>query len=200
MRVKIVKKKVISILLGITMILAFAIPSYASDDLESSTGVNDNEQSFDLSLDVANTTERDVIDEDQGNNLIRGNSQEIVISEQNVIQSGNYGSTINWTLDGFGNLTISGEGSMINVEPSSTEGWRQLKSDIKTITITKGVEHIGNYAFSDCPYLRLVTIQEGLTSIGMASFYNCTSLTKIKIPDSLKTIGLNAFEGCSVLG
>ena len=44
-----------------------------------------------------------------------------------------------------------------------------------------------------------VTIPNSITSIGWSAFYNCRNLTSVTIPNSIESIGDNAFNGCSKL-
>ena len=65
--------------------------------------------------------------------------------------------------------------------------------------IPKGVETIGDYAFSENKNLKSVTIPKGVKEIGESAFEECTSITRLSLPDSLKRIGKNAFFGCRKL-
>lgn len=95
-------------------------------------------------------------------------------------------------------------------------------SNLKTVTISKGIEEIGsraflwckaltdvkipssvkrieNSAFEDCDALKNVTIEKGLEEIGRYAFYGCGVLADVKIPSSVKKIGDDAFSYCSAL-
>ncbi|MCF1354849.1 leucine-rich repeat domain-containing protein [Mycoplasma hominis] len=63
------------------------------------------------------------------------------------------------------------------------------------VTIPGSVKEIGEWAFSDCKYLREVILNEGLEKIGTGVFSN-TNIESISIPGSVKEIGESAFSGC----
>ena len=61
------------------------------------------------------------------------------------------------------------------------------------------VFEISNGAFSSCTQLTSITIPEGVNHIGISAFLECTSLTNITIPNSVTSIGRYAFQNCSSL-
>ena len=65
--------------------------------------------------------------------------------------------------------------------------------------IPKGVETIGEYAFSGNGNLKSVKIPEGVKEVGEGAFALCISITRLSLPDSLKRIGQNAFFDCRKL-
>ena len=90
---------------------------------------------------------------------------------------------------------------------------------LETVTLSKNLTSIGDYAFSDCKSLTGVTMPDTLTALGVSAFENCsslrtavlsrslaevpdcafnscTSLTAVDIPRSVKRIGIKAFCGC----
>lgn len=72
---------------------------------------------------------------------------------------------------------------------------------LKSITIPKLVETIGEYCFASSSALESVTFGEGskLTSIGNYAFRKCGRLKNITIPASVGTIGENCFYYCTAL-
>jgi len=70
---------------------------------------------------------------------------------------------------------------------------------LTSVSISKGIEHIGIYAFDVCESLRSVSIPEGMRSIGERAFDGCISLTTVSIPGSVEDIGNFAFYGCESL-
>ena len=72
---------------------------------------------------------------------------------------------------------------------------------LKSITIPKLVETIGEYCFASSSALESVTFVEGskLTSIGNYAFRKCGRLKNITIPASVGTIGENCFYYCTAL-
>ena len=67
-----------------------------------------------------------------------------------------------------------------------------------TITITGG-DHLPEYAFSQCDYLKHINLPKGLKTIGNYAFDDCKAITKIELPESLKIIDKEAFNNCSSL-
>ena len=92
-------------------------------------------------------------------------------------------------------LKISGSGAMTDYNLNN-QPWKDLKSQITTVTIESGVTSIGDYAFYNCANLASVTIPATVTSIGDYAFSRCTNLTAITIPAGVESIGTAAFNGC----
>ena len=53
---------------------------------------------------------------------------------------------------------------------------------------------LGDYAFSQCPYLSVVSLGNSIQTIGSYTFYGCGALKEIVLPDSLTSIGTKAFR------
>ena len=113
-------------------------------------------------------------------------------ADATIVDSGICGSSLTWTLDSEGTLTISGTGSMYSYA-------FQYRTDIKTVVIGDSVTSIGHTAFYDCTSLTSVTIGDSVTSVGEEAFMACSSLTSVTIPDSVTYIGDCAFRVCSSL-
>ncbi len=104
--------------------------------------------------------------------------------------------------------------------PASVRTWGNQAfsgSGLTSVTLSEGLEAIGEVAFSNCKSLTNITIpasvktlgsqafsgsgltsvtlSEGLTTIGEFVFSDCKSLTNITIPASVKTLGSQAFSG-----
>jgi hypothetical protein len=58
---------------------------------------------------------------------------------------------------------------------------------------------IKNGNFADCMKLKSVTIPRGVESIGESAFRSCISLTEVIMNVGLKAIGNNAFKSCCKL-
>ena len=69
--------------------------------------------------------------------------------------------------------------------------------NLTSVTIGKGLEVIGPYAFSSCDKLTNVVISEGTTEISEYAFADCISLKTVYLPKSLTKIYGYAFDGCS---
>ena len=148
-----------------------------------------------------------------------------VMSNTNeIVEEGECGEGVAYTLDSSGLLIISGEGS---VEPRNFNG-----KGIKQVVIENGVTGIEDKVFLECRYITSVEIPSTVTEMGNWVFAGCTSLTSInvaeentvydsrnesnaiiekksnkliygckntKIPESVTAIGSNAFYQCSSL-
>ena len=124
-----------------------------------------------------------------------------------IVDSGNCGNNVTYTLDSDGLLTISGKGSMYGYSWKSDEDdedkyvttapWGSKK--LTQVVISDGVTSIGEDAFYGCTGLTSITIPDSVTSIGEGAFAYCTGLTSVTIPDSVTSIDVGAFSYCSSL-
>ena len=88
-----------------------------------------------------------------------------------VINKGECGDKVYWTLYSDGKLYISGEGDIKDYNSYQYYSpWPSYTEDIKCVKICSGI-----------------------TRIGENTFYRCTNLTNIAIPDSVTSIGTDAF-------
>ncbi len=69
---------------------------------------------------------------------------------------------------------------------------------LKSVTIPKSVNTIGNYAFQNCAKLESVICKADISSI-YGTFYNCKLLKSFHIPETVTEIMDNAFAGCESL-
>lgn len=117
-----------------------------------------------------------------------------------VVDSGECGDNLTWTLDDAGTLTISGEGDMWhNDSLSDGSPWHDYVYSIKNVIIEDGVTSIGDYAFYCCSYLTDIIIPDSVTSIGRFVFMSCHDLTNITIPNGVTSIEACAFYACEKL-
>lgn len=65
---------------------------------------------------------------------------------------------------------------------------------IHSVCLPKGLRHIGNHVFENCPELVLKELPDTLESIGEYAFYECRSIAAITLPDSVKAVGKHAFS------
>ena len=138
-----------------------------------------------------------------------------------TVASGNCSTTVSWTLDSEGVLTVSGTGEMPDYT-ANTMPWYSQRNNIKKVVIANGITAIGTYAFRSCKSIAEVSVansvlsigdyafanDEGLTKvtlgnklqmIGNYTFYNCTGLANVTIPDSVINLGVQVFCNCSAL-
>ena len=69
-------------------------------------------------------------------------------------------------------------------------------SDVISVTISEGVESIGQVAFERCYELTSISLPSTLTEIEYGVFWNCNGLTSMTLPEGLTTIGNDAFRYC----
>ncbi len=110
-------------------------------------------------------------------------------------------SSVSWSLDSDGLMTISGSGTMKNYifSPGSYPPWYPRRAAIKALRVESGVTSIGSYAFGDCSSLASVSLADSVLEIGKSAFRGCTGLTDAAIPEGVRTLGCGAFEGCTSL-
>ena len=73
-----------------------------------------------------------------------------------------------------------------------------MESELEKVTFSKGIEHIGGYAFY-ATNLTSVKLPEGLLTLDSNAFCCCYELGEVVIPATLKRIGSNAFAYCYAL-
>lgn len=122
----------------------------------------------------------------------------ISVSAESYKAGGDCGKDLKWSLDYNGHLFIYGTGAMsdFGVWDYTDKGWAPYTSEIKKITLEKGVTLIGNDAFKDCKNLTTVNLPSTLTYISSGAFSDCVSLSDITLPKGLKTIGSHTFSNC----
>lgn len=136
-----------------------------------------------------------------------------------VVDSGDCGEKLTWTLDDAGKLTISGSGKMADYSIDNLPPWHGKVDSILNLEIKSGVTSIGNYAFTNCYSLSSVAIPDSVESIGFSAFngsdlryvtfgdkskltsigdnaFALAGFTSINIPDSVTSIGAGAFRLC----
>lgn len=114
-----------------------------------------------------------------------------------IVESGQCGNNVTYTLDAAGMLVISGSGGMWDYSFDRQSPFQNRP--IKKVMIETGITCIGSDAFFGCKELESVMIQEGVLSIGYAAFSGCSGLTAIEIPEGVTRIRDQAFLGCSGL-
>ena len=72
-------------------------------------------------------------------------------------------------------------------------------TELRAITLSAGLQVLGEGAFASCKKLTSIVIPDGVTAIGEMCFDYCLSLESVVLPDSLTTIGEWAFSACESL-
>lgn len=106
-------------------------------------------------------------------------------------------SSIKWSLDKNGLLTISGTGKMPDFSSAQSTPWD--KNRIRSLEIGNEITYIGMNAFSGCAELVEVEIPTSVELIGSKAFSMCTKLAQVSMYSGVTSIGENAFQGCSSL-
>lgn len=109
--------------------------------------------------------------------------------------SGTCGSKLNWTVDYYGALTITGTGKMDNYGMGDAP-WDSQKETISSVTIEDGVTSIGAYAFYRCENIEGISIANSVKNIGNSAFYGCSNLEEIVLPSKIKSIDKHTFSDC----
>ncbi len=178
------KKKILSLVLALTMIFGGIVPAFAVE----LKPVEDY---------VPNTEENEVV----------SGEEEIVeeIPAMYAAQTGYCGDYLDWEYEA-GVLTIFGEGAMYDYTVKSSvfetkvdTPWFNFKDSITSVVIEDATT-IGDYAFYGCSKLASVTIADSVESIGDGAFYGCSALKDAVLPKELKTIGTSAFENAGLNG
>ena len=111
--------------------------------------------------------------------------------------------SITWSLSSDGKLTVSGYGDMPvyagpNLTPWESEEY-YCADLIESIVIGSGITSVGDYSFTNLPYVAAVDLPAGLQSIGTWAFGRCSSLGSIIIPAGCVSVGGAAFQECAGL-
>ena len=80
----------------------------------------------------------------------------------------------------------------------ATNTLKMARSDVRSVTIPKGVQTIGFNAFVECSLLESVVIPEGVRVIESGAFYDCELLTSITLPTTLEEIEHYALSDCDL--
>lgn len=93
-------------------------------------------------------------------------------------------------------LTISGQGRMINASSPEDIPWKEYRDEIEKIVVEPGVTTIGYNAFFGCWKATECSLPEGITDILEYAFYACNNLKSCKIPSTVRVIDSGAFKRC----
>ena len=88
---------------------------------------------------------------------------------------------------------VGAENNIVLQEPSQWPDGMLAESAVESLTFSRGITAIDNYACARARKLSSVTIADTVQSIGDAAFAACGSLKQIYLPDSILSIGMRAF-------
>ncbi len=120
------------------------------------------------------------------------------VSAATKLASGTAGD-ITWEIYSDGEMIINGDGDMPDYASASKTPWYSQRTKVTDITIEKGVESIGDYAFSSFTNLVDVDLPNTVKSIGTQAFSGCSDLEEIDLPNSIKSLGNRVFFNCTSL-
>ena len=158
------KKRALSILLSLAMLLTFmpamAFADDAADNTADQTEVVAAEETVSEDATAEDPAEGNLSSEE-----LSGEQDETEIEGQ----SGKLADAVTWKLDA-GVLTISGSGKMTNYNEKSDCPWYSQRAKIKKIIIEDGITSIGQYSFVDFTGLERVEIPKSVTNIETLAF------------------------------
>lgn len=95
-------------------------------------------------------------------------------------------------------LTVSGTGQMYdyNAQDDVYPPWQSCMQTVRTVTVEKGIEKVGDWAFTQSDTLEKINLPDDLEAIGYASFAGNTEIREIAVPDSVRETGAFAFAEC----
>lgn len=115
-----------------------------------------------------------------------------------AINFGNdYANPMKYALDLYLNgAKPSGDFKIPDKVTTIPNGTFEYSYDLTSITISKCVTRIGDFAFCGCSGLTSITIPDSVTNIGDSAFSGCSRLTNVTMGDSVNSIGAFAFSEC----
>ncbi|MBR1986531.1 MAG: leucine-rich repeat domain-containing protein [Mogibacterium sp.] len=158
------KKRTLSLLLTLAILLAF-MPAIAFADDAADNTADQAETVAAEGTAYEDATAEDPAEENLSSEEQSGEQDETEIEGQ----SGKLADAVTWKLDA-GVLTISGAGKMTDYESESAAPWYSERAKIKKIIIEDGITHIGQYAFVDFTGLERVEIPKSVVKIETEAF------------------------------
>ena len=94
--------------------------------------------------------------------------------------------------------SIDYEGTTYNIVSLNTMFLSDCTS-LKSVTVSDGVNRLGDSPFINCSSLEKVVLPDSVTSIGNSCFATCSALTDVTLPKGLTSLGTSCFQSCSSL-
>lgn len=99
-----------------------------------------------------------------------------------------------------GNKTdVTVPGMIDGLPVTEIDAYAFCNSGIETLTVSEGIETVGQDAFYNCQSLTSVTLPKSLKNIAPGMFRYCTNLSKIKFHNETEVLGEYMFYGCRSL-
>lgn len=188
------KKKLLSILLVLSLMLALVPAAFAVEPASGTCGAEGDGSNVTWTLDASGT---------------------LTFTGTGAIRDYMFGVWTPWrtravtVVVGEG-ITRIGERALadcaqvqsVSLPSTLTDIGAHALSDCKRLTdiaFPDGLKTIGEWALSDCEALPAVTLPAGIETIGEHAFAGCAALTSVLIPKSVTSIGAGAFTGCTAL-
>ena len=209
------KKKLLSILLVLSLMLALVPAAFAADAASGTCGAEGDGSNVTWTLDESGTLTIsgtgamcDYDDAWSGKPWGSSDAVQAVVVQEGVTHIGAY-AFFRYT----NCRSVSLPSSLVSIGESAfamndglreldlPEGLRELGNmaflscdALKRLTVPSTLETIGDNTFNSCEALSDVTLSEGLTTVGNLMFSNAKRLKTITLPQSLTTIGVAAFQ------
>ena len=187
------KKRVLSILLVVCLIVSLLPVSAFADEVDASDTCGEN-VTWTLKDGVLTISGTGAMEDYDEWDCVPWNGQKDsirkIVVEDGVTNVGNYAFSDCTSLESI----ILPDG--LNSIGKRAFAWCWNLADV---TLPDGLESIDEAAFFDCNSLRDITIPEGVTDISYKAFYYCNSLSSVSIPKSVTSIGEYAFADCNSL-
>ena len=166
------KKKLLSILLVLSLILALVPAAFAADVVDSGTcGAEGDGSNVTWTIDAAGT---------------------LTFTGTGAMRDYMFGVWTPWRTRAV--TVVVGEGI-------TRIGERALAdcAQVRSVSLPSTLTDIGAHALSDCKRLTDISFPDGLKTIGEWALSDCEALPAVTLPAGIETIGDRAFLGCSKL-
>ena len=120
------------------------------------------------------------------------------IFNSSILDKGQCGENLVWSLSNTGVLTISGRGPMDSYTDSEIP-WVDYRDEIEALALEGGITSISPGAFSKLTKITEVMIPDSVKSLGALAFEGCKNLTSVHLPDGLTEIPTGCFRSCKNL-
>ena len=184
-------KRILALLLAISMVLAFAACS---------------------NFDVPQPTEPSVTDPNPTDPADPTDPSDPADPTEPPVETPNASEGLKFKLNNGGkSYSVEGIGSCADTEIVIPATYNDLpvtaicenafdgNDSIISVVIPDSVTSIGYGAFLRCNLLVSVAIPDSIKAIGESAFRECSSLTEIRLPTGLKSIGTSLFDCCTSL-